>query len=1099
LVCFKIDLGDLLDIEYSGDGHQMAKSFYIPTLKLSKRYDRVSGYFSVGSLVVVSTGLARLIGNEGRFRLVVGLHDLGSDLREAYIISRERGLRLVEEIGGRIAADLDSVEDVLSKRRLEALAWMLADGLLEVKVAVPKRTFMGRGSGIFHQKRLLFYDEDGCIVTATGSANETRMAWEQNGENLTVFMSWMPGHMEYINRHRDRFEALWGDTDPDFFVFTLPEAVEKKLREKYYPSSPPSRDPEEDQTVTLLNYEACERLVPAARLIQKLGELRSLTHLGLGPVRLYPHQVYVMDFALNRFPHRALIADEVGLGKTIEVGAVVKQLVERGSVERVLVLAPKNVTRQWQEELWYHFNLPFWRLETGPKRLIGPDEDEEKAIRLEDSNPFDRPGVDLMVASWHYARGSRRREPELLNSQRLFDLVVVDEAHSARRTRSGRENRPTLLNELCMELSIMSPHMLLVTATPVQLNALEAWDLLRILGLGGPWAHEDSFKRFYGLLHRGSDDLDEWRFAFSLASWVGRNYLSDQELDALVRSIVADPLDAVEVLREIRQEGDAGSVISGFIKGNGDTVRSLLVALSPVHWFMVRNNRKRLKEAGYTFPERVPKEVPVELEERHRRILEELDEYLRLWYGLYERMASISHRGVFGFVRSVYHQRFVSSFTAAYLTIRNRRMFLEAILRGDYEALLRVAEKLLEEVDWEGDEMDIVEAALGLLEKSGGKEAVERELERVRDLEYRLSKYAPGNVSVDDPKMRAIQGQVEELVGEGRRVLVFSKYTDTVDAVVEFLGRRSGVGFSGIGVYTGAGGRLYDHSVGDYVRVSKMEVRKALDEGKISVLVCSEAASEGLNLQAASAVVNVDMPWNPAKVEQRIGRVDRLGQQADRVLVRNVWYPESIEAEMYRRLFERGEVYKLVVGPAQEIVSEALRRALDEDAKGERLRTLVEETLKKIDEVKLGEVEALSGRMWLGGGSRDERIIGLLERFFIMATEALGLEARREGDSLFLGEDPRIPKELMGWNGVSVEVGRPNALTAAHPLVKWIAENVVECGEGFPVSERSLFMVRGHDGQGTLMSIEYEGGAPMLLRDIDAVAEVLEGYLEEEG
>lgn len=280
MVCFEAEIGHVLDIEYSGNGHQMARSFYIPTLKLSKRYDRVSGYFSVGSFVVVSTGLAGLIRNKGRVRLIVGLHDLGPDLREAYIISRERGLRLVEEIGGRIAAEFDSVEDVFSKRRLEALAWMLAEGLLEVKVAVPKRTFMRRGSGIFHQKRLLFYDEDGCIVTATGSANETRMAWEQNGENLTVFMSWMPGHMEYINRHRDRFEALWGDTDPDFFVFTLPEAVEKKLREKYYPSTPPSRDPAEDQTVTPLDYEACGRLVPAARLVQKLGELRGLIHLG---------------------------------------------------------------------------------------------------------------------------------------------------------------------------------------------------------------------------------------------------------------------------------------------------------------------------------------------------------------------------------------------------------------------------------------------------------------------------------------------------------------------------------------------------------------------------------------------------------------------------------------------------------------------------------------------------------------------------------------------------------------------------------------------------------------------------------------------------
>ena len=110
------------------------------------------------------------------------------------------------------------------------LAWMLVEGLLEIKVAVPKRTILGTGRGIFHQKRLVLYDEDECIVTATGSANETKSAWDHNGENLTVFKSWKAGNLEYITRHRDRFEALWNDIDPYVNVFTLPYAVEHKLR-----------------------------------------------------------------------------------------------------------------------------------------------------------------------------------------------------------------------------------------------------------------------------------------------------------------------------------------------------------------------------------------------------------------------------------------------------------------------------------------------------------------------------------------------------------------------------------------------------------------------------------------------------------------------------------------------------------------------------------------------------------------------------------------------------------------------------------------------------------------------------------------------------
>jgi hypothetical protein len=211
----------------------MAQRFYIPVLSESQKYDRLSGYFSVDSLVVMAAGLAGIIRKRGRVRLVVGLHDLSPQLRTAYLIRRERAKELVVEIGERIANGLERVEDVFARRRLEALAWMLAEGLLDIRVGIPKRTFLGLGNGIFHEKVLLFYDEDECMIGAAGSANETWRAWEQNGENLTVHMSWRAGHAEYLHRYRDRFEALWEDRHPQYYVFTLPKAIEGQLREKY--------------------------------------------------------------------------------------------------------------------------------------------------------------------------------------------------------------------------------------------------------------------------------------------------------------------------------------------------------------------------------------------------------------------------------------------------------------------------------------------------------------------------------------------------------------------------------------------------------------------------------------------------------------------------------------------------------------------------------------------------------------------------------------------------------------------------------------------------------------------------------------------------
>ena len=159
-----------------------------------------------------------------------------------------------------------------------------------------------------------------------------------------------------------------------------------------------------------------------------------------------------------------------------------------------------------------------------------------------------------------------------------------------------------------------------------------------------------------------------------------------------------------------------------------------------------------------------------------------------------------------------------------------------------------------------------------------------------------LTPYAPGNVSLDDPKLGKIYEVVSHLVySEQRKVLVFSKYLDTIGAIHQFFLER-GYAREEIALYSGSGGSVYDKTRGCYEKVGKEEVRRALEGNDVNIVLCTDAASEGLNLQAASAIINVDMPWNPAKVEQRIGRIDRLGQTSPCVTVVNTWYPTSIEA-----------------------------------------------------------------------------------------------------------------------------------------------------------------------------------------------------------
>ncbi|MEM2614124.1 MAG: helicase-related protein [Nitrososphaerota archaeon] len=1089
-----VDLAANLDIIYEGEGNKVASEFYIPVLKRTKSYDRLSGFFSADSLVVIAVGLAGLLKNNGRMRLVVGLHDVGPDLIEAYRLSREKAEELIKEIGEKIVQDLDTVADTIAKKRIEALAWMLAEGMLQVKVALPKKTFLGLGNGIFHEKVMIFRDGDGCIIGAVGSANETRYAYELNGENLTIHMSWREGHMEYIRRYIDRFDALWEGRHPDYMVFPLPEVVEKKLREKFYPRIPPDLDPLEDEKVlkyyTISDYLVCKSLVPAAKLIKELGNVKEFAYLGIGPVILHPHQAYAVDYVLSRYPHRIMLADEVGLGKTIEAGAIIKRLIQQGRVKRVLILAPKNLTRQWLEEMWVRFGLRFWLLDPLKKTYVSADGETHP---ISDENPFDVGGIELVVASWHYARGSRKRDPELLRANKFFDLVVVDEAHHARRKRYLTDKiEATRLYDLISEIGVTSPHILLLTATPVQIDAKEAMDLLTILGLGGPWVHEDMVEKYFKILMEDAPNIEKSDIVACLRmiSWFVQRYLDKETLERILRSVVSDYAD--NLLRPL-YHGVGIEQVSDFL--DLESVKKLMLAFIPTRWFMVRNTREKLIKAGYTFPKRDVQEEQVELSQYHKDMLDKLDHYLRNDYGCYEKMLKGVNRSVIGFVKSIYHQRFVSSFTSAYLTINNRLEFLRALLRNDREAIMRLASRMFFDIESEIDEDDFINSMEEILNKVG-KEPLLREIEVLENLESLLRDYSPEQQSLSDPKLRKVAEVVSDLVNKGNKVLVFSKYTDTVDAVVRFLIMDS-FSRNEIAIYTGEGGKLYKHDVKDYVPVTKDEVVKELTNGPIKVLVCSDAAGEGLNLQAASAIVNVDMPWNPAKVEQRIGRIDRLGQRASVVYVRNVWYPESIEAEMYSSLFNRKEIYNIVVGPAQEIISEGLRRALDEGRTFETMRSIVEETIDKVEEIK-EKIARMSGIFsaseWLGEKYEFQEAINRVQRFVMKACNALRIQVRIEDDHIIFNEG-QLPIELRRWNRISIVKGGQNALTPSHPIVQWLCDSIIsKAGNRSIHMSKSVYLIKDFDGLWRVRLIREEEGAQEEL-DAKGVLSLLDEFL----
>jgi SNF2 family DNA or RNA helicase len=1097
MTCLEDDLKEYLEINYRGEGRTIAQEFYIPVLKRTKFYDRISGYFSVESLVITAAGLAGLIKNEGKMRLIVGVHDISEDMALAYQWSKETNNKKLEEITQKLTESLDNIEDIFSKRRLEAVAWMLKNDKLEIKVAMPKRTVLGLGNGIFHEKTLLFKDSDKCKIEASGSANETKMAYDQNGENLTTHLSWKPGAEEYINRGIDNFEILWRNNHPEYSVFDLPVALSNKLKQKYYPKTKPELDPEEYPDISKkLDIGLCNNLLPTAKLVRELGKIRSLAHLGYGPVMLYPHQAHAVNASLSHFPHRILLADEVGLGKTLEGGAIIRRLIDAGVVKRIVILTPKNVTRQWMDELYTHFALKFWMLESNPKRLISSHGEE---VLLEGKNPFDRPGIDHVIVSWHYARGSSSRTSELMTANNFFDLAVIDEAHAARKKRdiSGTVT-PTKLNELCQYLSMTSPHILMLTATPVQLDFLEALDLLSILGLGGPWADESNFQRFYEILGKDPNnvELDDWMFAFRLSSWIAINYLSDNEVREILQRVSNDDV-LTKILYSIKSK--KYSVVEEIMDKNPDMLRIILIAFSPMRVFMIRNTRNSLKKLNLKFANRIVKEEAVELSSSEQSLLDRLDEYLVTDYGKYEKIISQKNKGALGFIKAVYHQRFVSSFTAAYLSIKRRKNFLEALLRKDEEIIREYAIKIFDEEDFEEDEEEFIKTMKELVEDA--KPVVLKEVESLSKLEGELLPYSPFQQTSNDPKMQQIVKVVTEFTSKRKKVIVFSKYTDTVDAIKKMILNSSNLQKMEVGTFTGKGGEIFDEVKDTWKAVSKNEISRALADKELRVLVCSDAASEGLNLQAASVVINADMPWNPARVEQRIGRADRLGQKEETVHVRNVWYPNSIEAKIYKKLFERKEIYHMVVGPAQQIISNTLRNVLDQNSQGREIEKIVADVITKVDEgiaAAKNSDDAKQG-MALEENTMEEdiEVIKRLEKFVKLASEAIGFDFEKdEHENRVKIISDSLPEDLEKWNNFSTIPGELNTLTLGHPILIYLTDIIERKSTNSNVKfTKSCHIIKEHDGLGDLVVINKESKSASIA-DKKTILKILDELLE---
>jgi hypothetical protein len=345
---------------YSHEDGDLVERFYNLALACAVEYCRTTGYFTADALALAARGLAGLFTNEGRMRLVVGC-TLDPDEQAAI----EQGYDLRAQIEKQLA-DMDlTPPDENARRGLELLAWMVANGFLDVKVAVPVDSHgrPARVPGIYHAKFGIILDAAGNTLAFSGSINETAGGWVHNCESFHVHCAWLSEtEKAHVDEELEAFTKLWEDRSPGAKVFDFPEAARKKLLEflpsEDRPITPTIRQSEPCATpgfhLTNEEFRKCVwtflNAAPALPNGLRVGEVTST-------VDPWPHQMRTYVRFIEQWPCRLLIADEVGLGKTITAGLIVRQALLSGRAKRILLLTPKSVLIQWQNELYEKFNL----------------------------------------------------------------------------------------------------------------------------------------------------------------------------------------------------------------------------------------------------------------------------------------------------------------------------------------------------------------------------------------------------------------------------------------------------------------------------------------------------------------------------------------------------------------------------------------------------------------------------------------------------------------------------------------------------------------------------------------------------------------------
>lgn len=304
---------------YDSENDNLLEDFYIPILKQSIRYKRVTGFFSSTSLIIAAQGISHFYSNNGIYQLISGVVLSDKDY-QAFINGTQQ---LSESLIDKLAINPQDLSDEIQKDHLKIISWLIAEKKLKIKIAVLPDSNLG----IFHEKIGIFEDEIGNKVSFSGSVNESGNGWLNNIEEFKVFRNWIESENEYLINDCEKFESYWGNNTKNFKVLDLPEAIEKQILQI---------KPNEKEII---------------HIIKKLN-----TNINMNKVSLRPYQIEAIDlWKKNNF--KGIFEMATGTGKTLtSLGAVEDIYKLKNEYCTVIVVPYKHLVTQWIKDIKKQLN-----------------------------------------------------------------------------------------------------------------------------------------------------------------------------------------------------------------------------------------------------------------------------------------------------------------------------------------------------------------------------------------------------------------------------------------------------------------------------------------------------------------------------------------------------------------------------------------------------------------------------------------------------------------------------------------------------------------------------------------------------------------------